>query len=65
MRFGSWTFQGLTLSYEFDAGKKYIILDDYMKNGAWDVINGIGNIVPIDDRTTPGVSSSYHVNTLY
>ncbi|BFY97022.1 hypothetical protein BsWGS_00062 [Bradybaena similaris] len=62
MKFGSWTFQGLTLKYQFHKDKSHIILDDYMKNGAWDVINGPGDILEINDTITQGVSSSYHVN---
>ncbi|BFY97023.1 hypothetical protein BsWGS_00063 [Bradybaena similaris] len=50
MRFGSWTFQGSTLSYQFHYDKSNIILDDYMKNGAWDVINGVGRICNMDDK---------------
>ncbi|CAG5135078.1 unnamed protein product, partial [Candidula unifasciata] len=57
MKFGSWTFAGKTLTYDFYKDQRNIILGDYMKNGAWDVLNGPGSISNVKDSMTGEVSS--------
>lgn len=52
MKFGSWTFEGKTLVYKFQESFNSIILTDYMKNGAWDIIDGPGNIITVNDSIT-------------
>ncbi|KAH9499028.1 Acetylcholine receptor subunit beta-like 1 [Bulinus truncatus] len=44
MKFGSWTFEGKTLNYSFTDGNNRMDLSDYMKNGAWDIIDCPGSI---------------------
>ncbi|CAG5115247.1 unnamed protein product, partial [Candidula unifasciata] len=52
MKFGSWTFEGKTLVYKFQDSINNIILTDYMKNGAWDIIDGPGRITTVNDSIT-------------
>lgn len=52
MKFGSWTFQNMTLVYAFKAGANHLILSDYMKNGAWDIVDCAGEIVNITDTAS-------------
>ncbi|GFN80664.1 acetylcholine receptor subunit beta-like 1 [Plakobranchus ocellatus] len=54
MKFGSWTFEGMTLVYEFAENVNYLILTDYMPNGAWDIIDCPGRIENITDTVTGG-----------
>ncbi|NP_001267733.1 acetylcholine receptor subunit beta-like 1-like [Aplysia californica] len=51
MKIGSWTFEGKTLVYQL-VGNRKIVLTDYMKNGAWDIMDCPGNITTIDDAMT-------------
>lgn len=50
MKFGSWSFEGKTLVYHMVKSK--LELADYMKNGAWDIIDCPGNITVIRDSIT-------------
>ncbi|CAL1526974.1 unnamed protein product [Lymnaea stagnalis] len=52
MKFGSWTFEGKTLNYKFQDGNNNLDLSDYMKNGAWDIIDCPGSIEYIRDSIT-------------
>lgn len=56
MKFGSWTFEGKTLVYEFQNSISNIILTDYMKNGAWDIVDGPGHIAIINNSVTRQVT---------
>ncbi|XP_059163297.1 neuronal acetylcholine receptor subunit beta-4-like isoform X2 [Physella acuta] len=51
MKFGSWTFEGKTLVYQFQ-GSNMLDLTDYMKNGAWDIIDCPGHISHTRDSIT-------------
>ncbi|KAK7010238.1 acetylcholine receptor subunit beta-like 1 [Biomphalaria glabrata] len=52
MKFGSWTFEGKTLNYSFSRGNDRMDLSDYMKNGAWDIIDVPGHKSTIGDSIT-------------
>lgn len=55
MKFGSWTFEGKTLVYQFQ-GSNIMDLTDYMKNGAWDIIDCPGHISHTRDSITGQVN---------
>ncbi|GFR96496.1 acetylcholine receptor subunit beta-like 1-like [Elysia marginata] len=52
MKFGSWTFESKTLVYTFHKDVNYLILSDFMKNGAWDIVDCPGEIETITDTVT-------------
>lgn len=44
MKFGSWTFKGNQLNFTFYNGVEYLDFSDYLKNGAWDIVDSPARI---------------------
>lgn len=44
MKFGSWTFLDYQLNFNLYYGVKYFDVSDYLENGAWDIVQGEGEI---------------------
>ena len=50
MKFGSWTFRGNALTYDFKSNMDKLDLTDYLKSGTWDIIDCPGEIKDTPDE---------------
>lgn len=61
MKFGSWTFLDYQLNFTLYYGVKYFDVSDYLENGAWDIVQGEGEIT----KAPTGRSNEYKAMVIF